>query len=108
MTSPFLTHLRHTRLKKDGGLAEPVIGPGHIGPDRSPNPDYNTRRQDRIARSLTRASFTDPLTGVAKRRGFFKRGERLRASRRRRNADDVGRIVSAVVRVLIGAIGVPG
>jgi diguanylate cyclase (GGDEF)-like protein len=33
--------------------------------------------KDRIAARYRRASLTDPLTGVANRRGFFQRGERL-------------------------------
>jgi len=33
--------------------------------------------KDRIAEGYQRASFTDPLTGVANRRGFLERGERL-------------------------------
>jgi diguanylate cyclase (GGDEF)-like protein len=33
--------------------------------------------KDRIAADYRRASLTDPLTGVANRRGFFQRGERI-------------------------------
>jgi diguanylate cyclase (GGDEF)-like protein len=38
---------------------------------------FGSLAKDRIASRYLRASLTDPLTGVANRRGFFQRGKRL-------------------------------